>query len=67
MALQLGALRDALIDAGASPAKAERAAEEIAGYEREVANVRSDIILMKWMLGVVVAFQVAIFTKLFMH
>jgi len=44
-----------------------QAAEEIAGYEREFANVRSDIILMKWMLGVVVAFQVAIFTKLFMH
>jgi hypothetical protein len=30
MALQLGALRDALIDAGASPEKAERAAEEVA-------------------------------------
>jgi hypothetical protein len=34
--LQLGALRDALIDAGASPEKADRAAEELAGYENPV-------------------------------
>jgi len=33
MALQLGALRDALLGAGASAEKAERAAEELAGYE----------------------------------
>ncbi len=33
MALQLGALRDALLDAGASEAKAALAAEELAGYE----------------------------------
>ena len=33
MALQLGALRDALLDAGATEAKAALAAEELAGYE----------------------------------
>ena len=33
MALQLGALRDALIDAGAKQEKADKAAEELAGYE----------------------------------
>jgi hypothetical protein len=35
MALQLGSLRDALIEAGASEEKAAKAAEELAGYERE--------------------------------
>ena len=40
MALQLGALRDALIDAGASEDKAQRAAEELAGYQSEFAAVR---------------------------
>jgi hypothetical protein len=30
MALQLGALREALIEAGASPAKADKASEELA-------------------------------------
>jgi hypothetical protein len=43
MVLQLGALRDALLDAGARPEKADKAAEELAGYEREFAAVRGDI------------------------
>jgi len=43
MALQLGALRDALIDAGAAPDKADRAAEELAGYDHEFAGLRSDM------------------------
>ena len=48
MALQLGALREALIDAGASPEKADRASEELAGYD-------SDLKLLKWMVGGVYA------------
>jgi len=43
MALQLGALRDALIEAGASEVRAQRAAEELAGYEREFAGIRGDM------------------------
>ena len=43
MVVQLGFLRDALIEAGASEAKAGKAAEELAGYENEFASVRSDI------------------------
>jgi hypothetical protein len=43
MALQLGALRDALIDAGASEDKAQRAAEELAGYQSEFTRVRDDM------------------------
>ena len=41
--LQLGALREALIDAGASPEKASRAAEELAGHDREFAGLRADM------------------------
>ena len=51
MASQLGALREALIDAGASPEKAERAAEELAGYEARPAGFGSDLRLLKWMVG----------------
>jgi hypothetical protein len=43
MALQLGALREALIDAGASQETASRAAEELAGHEREFTGLRSEI------------------------
>lgn len=51
MALQLGALREALIDAGASTEKADKAAEELASYEAQLADVRSDLKLLKWMAG----------------
>ena len=40
MALQLGALRDALLDAGASPDKADKAAEELATYENQLGGHR---------------------------
>ena len=33
----------------------------------EFHTIRAEILLMKWMIGVVVAFQVAIFVKLFIH
>jgi hypothetical protein len=40
MALQLGALRNALLEAGASPDTADKASEEVAGYEREFTAIR---------------------------
>ena len=74
MALQLGALRDALVDAGASPEKAGKAAEEMAGYEREFASVRADIAdvradlrVLKWGQGVTFAAVLAILLRLFLH
>jgi predicted small integral membrane protein len=39
MTWQLGALRDALEDAGASPDKARAAAAEVAGYRSPLASV----------------------------
>lgn len=39
MALQLGALRDALIEAGAGPENAAKAAEEVAGYENRLTRL----------------------------
>lgn len=52
MALRLGALHDALLHPGDAEL-AKQAAEEVANYERQVADVRSDLALIKWGLGVV--------------
>ena len=41
MALQLGALRDALIEAGASEQRAREAAEEAAGYEDRLRGIET--------------------------
>ncbi len=67
MALQLGALREALIDAGASDEKAQKAAEEMAAYDREFADVRSDLKLLKWIQGATFAGVIAIALTLFVH
>jgi hypothetical protein len=51
MALQLGALREALIEAGASPEKANKAAEELAGYESRLAGIETKLTVLMWMVG----------------
>jgi hypothetical protein len=58
MALQLGALREALIEAGASPEKAAKAAEEVASYENRLAGIETKLVgldgrvnLLTWMVG----------------
>lgn len=62
MALMLGALHDALKSAGADPDAARKAAEEVAGYESELATVKSDLRLLKWMVGTNIALSVAGFS-----
>lgn len=56
MALQLGDLRDALLDAGASPAKADKAASEVAAYESRLGGVESAMAGLK---GEMVALKAA--------
>jgi hypothetical protein len=68
MALMLGQLYDALRAGNVPDDKARAAAEEVANYEGEIAKLRveigeikSDVPLLKWMMGFVLAFQVANF------
>jgi hypothetical protein len=74
MALQLGALRDALIDAGAAPEKADKAAEELAGYETRLNGIDlklielgSSVRLVQAMLGVNVALTAGVLCRLLAH
>jgi ferric-dicitrate binding protein FerR (iron transport regulator) len=55
MALQLGALREALIDAGASPEKAKAAAEEAASYETRLASIDAKLTIALWAGGLLFA------------
>jgi hypothetical protein len=63
MALQLGALREALLDAGASPEKANKAAEELAAYETRLAGIETKLAVLVWMVGFNLAMTLAVLWK----
>ena len=67
MALQLGALREALIDAGAKPDKADKAAEEMAGYENRLSNIDVRLTLLTWMVGFNLVLTVGVLGRLLIH
>jgi hypothetical protein len=45
--------------------KALKAAEALNKRDDDVIVLKSDMVVLKWMLGFVLAFQIAIFVKLF--
>ena len=47
--------------------KAVKAAAALGRRDDDVSSLKSDMGLMKWMMGFVLAFQVATFVKLFVH
>jgi len=51
MAMQLGALRTALLEAGATQETAEKAAEEAASYETFLAGLETKVSVVTWMVG----------------
>jgi hypothetical protein len=64
MTLRLGALHDALLAPGDAEL-ARKAAEEVAGYENQLAAIRSDLLLLKWMVGLVIGMLVPLLFKVF--
>jgi hypothetical protein len=60
MALELGALRTALLEAGASPEKAEAAAQEGAQYETRLASIERRLTLLTWQVGVLAAAMIGV-------
>ena len=49
---------DALIDAGASEEKARAAARSIANYDKQFSKIKSDLLILKWMVGLVIIVNV---------
>lgn len=40
---------------------------DVAGLKQDMVEVKRDLFLLKWMVGFLMAFQIAIFIKLFLH
>jgi DNA integrity scanning protein DisA with diadenylate cyclase activity len=58
---------DALKEAGASEEKARKAAQVLADYDREFADIRSDLKVLKWSQAATFAGVIAVLLKLFVH
>lgn len=67
MSLMISELYDALRDAGASEEKARKAAEALTVHEGRFSKIEADLLVIKWMIGFVLAFLAAIASKLFLH
>lgn len=63
MSLRLGALQDALLDPG-NAEKAQRAAEELAGYDNRFASIETRLTLLTWMVGTNVALTLFVLGRL---
>jgi hypothetical protein len=50
-----------------SRGQALKAATALSKRDDEVSSIKGELLVIKWMMGFVLAFQVAIFAKLFMH
>ncbi len=51
----VGSLYDALRSANVTEEKARKAAEEVADFQKQIGDVRTDIAVLKWMMGFVLA------------
>ncbi len=67
MAMMMGDLRTALIEAGASQASADKGASEAATYDGRMAKIEADLGLLKWMVGTLYPLIFAILLKLFLR
>ena len=47
--------------------KALKAATALSKRDDDVTSIKSELVLVKWMVGFVLAFQIAVAVKLFIH
>jgi hypothetical protein len=56
---------DALLAAGAPEEKARKAAEVLANYDNRFGKIEADLLVLKWMVGYLVASVTAVLWKVF--
>jgi hypothetical protein len=65
VALMLGKLYDALRAGGVPDDKAREAAEEVAAYEKDLGELKSDVRVLKWITGSTLAGVLALVIRAF--
>jgi hypothetical protein len=65
MALMLGKLYDAVRAAGVPEDKPREAAEEVATFDKDLAEIKSDVRVLKWITGTTLAGVIALVVRNF--
>lgn len=65
MALMVGALYDALKDAGVADEKARKAADEVAGFDNWISGLEGRMVLLQWMVGTNIALTITVLWRVF--
>jgi hypothetical protein len=65
MSIMIAEVYEALLESGASEAKAKAAAEALAGYEGRFSGLEAGQLLLRWMVGFNLAFTMAVLWKVF--
>ena len=66
MAMTMGSLYQALVEGGTSADAAKRAAEDVADYQKQLAEIRNGLTLVKTLLGVIVTGVAALVIRTFL-
>lgn len=67
MALMMGNLYQALLDAQVPQDKAQKAAEEVASYDNRIASVEAKLNTLHWMVGTNIALTLLVLGKVFLQ
>ena len=67
MTTMLVELYDALREAGASEEKARAAAKAIADYDSRFNKIEADLLVLKWMVGAVLAGVVSVMLRVYFN
>jgi hypothetical protein len=67
MGLVILKIYDAFIAAGAPEEKARKAAEAMTVHENRFSKIESELAVLRWMVGFVMALLSAVALKLFLH
>ena len=65
MTTMISEVYDALISAGADEVKAREAAKAVAQHDKDIAEIKAGLMLVKWMVGFNLAFTLAVLWKVF--
>ena len=65
MAIMMGTLYETLVEGGTSSDTAKKAAEEVANRQKQLSDIRTDLAVIKALLGVIITGVVGLVIKAF--